>query len=228
MNARFLAVLLGFCALSTTVSAAKPRLVADAITVARPLTLKQAGPATLAGIEPVGEAALKPGPVEVKRLGQDRFGQSQIIAYRPGGNQSIQEELLRAGQALAYDRAASPKPWLKAEAEARAAKRGVWGSTTYISSPATAEKSMGKFRLVTGNVTSSYKGRDMWWLNFGEDWKTDFSLRIPRKAWRSFGKEFAVTDGSCLRARGVIFLDNGPAIEVTRPEQLERLDANAC
>lgn len=226
--AQFLAVFLVFCGFGITADAAKPRLSTDEITAVSPLTLKQVGPARWAGIELLEKAKITPGPVQVKKLGQDRYGHAQVVLYRPGAKQSMQEELLSMGRAVLQDRTASPAAWKKAEASARAGGRGIWNNPDAILVPAKAGEAMGTFRFVQGKVTRTYQGRDMWWINFGEDWKTDFSLRIPKRAWRSFGKDFAIADGACLRARGTIFHDNGPAIELTRPEQLEMLHANAC
>lgn len=226
MTARFALVLLIFCGFSVTDAWARSRTLADRVTAVEPglITLETHGPATLAGVwlSPDATLELKPGAaVEIKALPKDRYNRTPVWLYAPGSNATLQEALVGQGQAMLYDRAASPAAWRKAEASAKATRLGLWASA-----PLTPEKvgeHVGKVVRVQGRVTRTYKSRSMHYINFGEDWKTDFSLRIPRKAWRAFGKEFAVTDGACVQARGSVFLDNGPMIELTRPEQMEIL-----
>ncbi len=229
MNARFAAVILIFCGFAVTDAQARPRTAPDRVTAvtAAGFSLEKLGPAVLSGVIVLsGDAGLKVGEaVEVKALAKDRYGRTPVFLYKPGAKQAWQEHLLEQGAALAYDRAALPKAWLKQEASAQQARRGIWKDIRVTA--VSASEHSGEFRVVEGTVTRTYKSRTMYYINFGEDWKTDFSLRIPRKAWRSFGKAFALADGSVVRARGAIFYDNGPMIEITRPEQLEVLHANA-
>lgn len=231
MIARFTAVLLVFCGFAVTDTQARPRTVADTVTAVEQgtVTLKTLGATTLAGIWLPAEATpnLKPGEaVDVKTLPTDRYGRTPVILYRAGSKSTVQEALLSDGVAMAYDRAATPAAWCAAEAAAKAARRGLWAQAPLT--PQQAGAHIGEVVRVQGVVTRTYKSRSMHYINFGEDWKTDFSLRIPRKAWRAFGKEFAVADGACVQARGAVFLDNGPMIELARPEQMEMLDADAC
>lgn len=229
MNARFTAVILVFCGFAVTEAHARPRTVPDRVTAitAEGFNLETLGPAVLSGIiVPAGDIGLQVGEaVEVKGLPKDRYGRTPVLLYKAGAKQVWQEHLLGQGTALAYDRAAIPKAWLKQEATAQQARRGIWKDIRVPVEKADAHT--GAFRVVEGTVTRTYKSRTIYYINFGEDWKTDFSLRIPRRAWRSFGKDFTIADGTKLRARGAIFHDNGPMIEITRPEQLEVLHANA-
>lgn len=212
-----------FCALTATAQA-RPRTLADAITGTGhggEITLRDAGSALLAGIVAMQPPSLAPQPVEVKLVDRDRYGRARVIAYREGQHSSLQEEWLRTGRALVYDRAPTPAAWLAAERDAEVHRRGVWGQEGFVRPVGQLTAEAAGLVLVEGKVTRSYKGREMWYVNFGEDWKTDASLRIPRRAWRSMGQDFAVADGQCLRARGAVFQENGPMIEITRPEQLE-------
>lgn len=229
MKSRSIAVLLAFCGLAVTGAQAKPRTVTDQVTVAGTagMELQTLGPAILAGVMvPSGELGLAVGDtVEVKALSKDRHGRTPVILYKAGDQQAWQEHLLRQGRAFVYDRTATPKAWLTEEQGARRAKRGLWADPPLPAHEAAG--ALGQFHFVEGTVTRTFKSRSMYYINFGDDWKTDFSLRIPRKAWRSFGQDFTVAPGSTLRARGTVFLDNGPMIEITRPEQLEVLHADA-
>lgn len=163
--------------------------------------------------------------VSTRTLGQDRYGRAVVIPKH--GRATLQELLLREGVVVAYDAAATPTAWLEAEAMARTAELGLWGESTDILTPERAAEAMGRFAVVEGKVTRTYKGRQEMYINFGTDWKTDFSVMVPKRAWRSFASGLDGLEGKMLRVRGVVHPENGPMITLTRPEQMERLDANA-
>ncbi len=159
----------------------------------------------------------------------DRYGRESAIVSAKGSTISLQEQLLAEGLALLYPTASlrPVKRWQQAERAAEKADRGWWqgpdcgGSCTHADEVAVDTQPM---QLVSGRVTRTYKGRDAYYINFGADWKTDFSLMIPRRAWRSFGERLLVPDGALIRARGKVIRDNGPMIVITRPEQMELRD----
>jgi hypothetical protein len=224
MPPRHVVFFLCFCAVSASAPAATPpvdRLVA--VDAQGSLQFEKTGPALLQGV------VLEPGardwlllqqgkPIWLHARGSDRYGRAQVVPRVSSKRNALswQEQLLAGGLATAYDRNALPKKWLKAERPVATIPA------------AQAEERVGHFAQVSGRVTRQYKGRQFWYVNFGEDWKSDFSLRIPRRAWRSMGKDFAVRDGERVIARGAVFLDNGPAIEITRPEQLQWPDRTAA
>lgn len=188
------------------------------------LRFAHAGEAVLAGIVPGPAAAAwlhaRQGQAAVVRvLGTDRYGRARLAVRdsRQRGSADWQELLLRDGSALLYDRVAAPPRWRAAEAAACHAQRGWWRQ---VQAPSAAEEADGRFILVRGTVTRSYKNRRVYYINFGANWQTDFSLRIPRRSWRGFGADFTVADGATITARGTVMRDNGPMIEITRPEQL--------
>jgi hypothetical protein len=210
--------------------AAAPRLGADELLshkrfAAGEVQLANTGKAALAGIvltEPeVAQKALSNPTLRIQKRGIDRYGRTLVVLYPPEGKISWQEQWLRQGYAVIYDAAPVPAAWRKAEAEARHAQRGSWRRADFIQSTQKVEAKVGMFALVKGVVTRTYKARDAYYVNFGEDWKTDFSLKIPRRAWRSFGEKLEVMPGTTILARGVIVSENGPMIMLSRPEQWE-------
>ena len=63
------------------------------------------------------------------------------------------------------------------------------------------------------------------YLNFGADWRTDFTVRIDER----FADRFDVEDLEALesyrvRVRGVIVDENGPMIRLAYPGRLEVLE----
>ena len=74
------------------------------------------------------------------------------------------------------------------------------------------------------NITARVRNRI--YLNFGEDYKTDFTISIDRTAWSMFtesGLDPLSLEGKIVLVRGWIKDFNGPLIEVTHPEQIEIL-----
>ena len=231
MNPRFAAVLLMFCGFTVTDAGARPRTMPDRVISIeeQAVTLERTGRITLSGLwlDPAAPLPLAPGQrVEVKAQPTDRYGRTPVLIFEVGGKDPLQKQLLADGSAMLYGPMAAPAAWRKAEAGAKATKRGLWSEAAL--KPDQMGEHMGEVARVKGSVTRTYKSRSMHYINFGEDWRTDFSLRIPRRAWRAFGKEFTVADGACIEARGAVFDDNGPMIEITRPEQMEIVHANAC
>ncbi len=65
------------------------------------------------------------------------------------------------------------------------------------------------------------------YLNFGADWKTDFTVTVAPRDRRLFddaGIDPGAFAGARLRVRGWVKQYNGPMIEVTHPEQIEVLE----
>ncbi len=114
---------------------------------------------------------------------------------------------------------------LALEAEARAARRGLWALAAFrVLDTAAAGSQLDRFHLVEGRViaTSNTKGR--LWLNFGSDWRTDFTVALDGAAQRRFkaaGVDPVALHGKIIRVRGWLRLYNGPLIDVTHPEQIE-------
>lgn len=213
---------------------ARPRTLPDRITAwdaaTGHLQLQTTGAAVLAGIalpRPALAQSLleRIGPeVEIKSWGTDRYGRARVLVFAPKAAQPVQVDLLRAGAALAYDDRAIQAAWRNAETEARRARRGLWATPPL---PADAvPDSPGRFVLLQGTVTSVYAARHAYYVNFGDDWKTDFSVSIPKRAWRAFGGQPAIVPGTAWRMRGALIHENGPMLVVTRPEQMEPLDAD--
>ena len=63
---------------------------------------------------------------------------------------------------------------------------------------------------------STFRTREDLYLNFGENYKTDFTVRIPKRAWKQFGD----MDGKEITVRGVVREYNGPMIVADFKEQV--------
>ncbi len=146
----------------------------------------------------------------------------------PGAAVWVQGALLEAGMARVYtfrDNRALIAELLAAERLARAAGRGLWADAFYaLRTPATASQFVNSFQVVEGRVLDVAVVRGRAYLNFGPDWKTDFTVSVtPRdlRAFKAQGVDVEVYQGQSVRVRGWLRNWNGPMIEVTHPEQIE-------
>lgn len=146
-------------------------------------------------------------------VGEDRYGRPLITG--------AQEVALRDGVAVIYAFGPVDAAWRAAEAEARAAGRGVWAQGALVIPVAQADRYVGEFHVVEGVVTRVYKARDATYINFGSNWRTDFSIAISGRGRRAFRDLLTqITPGTRLEARGVLIQENGPMLRPLRPEQL--------
>ena len=163
----------------------------------------------------------------------DRYGRLVAQAYLADGRW-LQGELLGAGLARvatgpdSRERAAE---MLAKEAEARATRLAAWASPVYaVASPTTVRDRIGSFAVVEGDVVAARRVKDRVYLNFGQDWRDDFTVTIAAAALPLFarsGLDPLALDGQRIRVRGWVERYNGPAIEATHPEQIEVLGAAA-
>ena len=159
---------------------------------------------------------------------EDRHGRILGHLTTPDGTW-IQGSMLQAGYARVYtfdDNRSLIAEMLALEAEARAAKRGIWANAYYrIRTPNDLQGTTDSFQIVEGRVLAVGLSRDRAFLNFGPDYKTDFTIAIAKRDFKNFGRGFYPTrfDGKLLRVRGWVEAVNGPSIDVTHPEQIEVL-----
>ncbi len=163
----------------------------------------------------------------------DRHG--RLLAHlHDASGQWVQGEMLRAGMARVYsfaDNRALVAEMLALEREARAARRGIWGHPFYAVRAADAlDRDIGTFQVVEGRVRKAAKVKGTVYLNFGDDWRSDFTVVIDAEARRLFrkaGVDPEAYEGKSVRVRGWLKLFNGPMIQATHPEQIEPADSAA-
>lgn len=143
----------------------------------------------------------------------------------------LQGDLLMRGLARVYsfaDNRALVPEMLELEAAARRARRGIWRLDWYAVTPQQdAARRIGEFALIEGRVMATAIVRGRGFVNFGPDYRTDFTASIAPRDLRVFAREgidIARYEGRTLRIRGWVKSYNGPMIEVTHPEQIEELE----
>jgi micrococcal nuclease len=158
----------------------------------------------------------------------DRWG--RLLAQLHAGDVWLQREMLRRGLARVYtfrDNRSHAAALYEAEDEARRARRGIWALDWYrILAHGETDGHIGTFQLVEGTPVSVAVVRGTGYLNFGRDWKSDFTASISESDMRTFrraGVDIHVYEGKLIRVRGWLVSRNGPMIAVTHPEQIEVL-----
>jgi micrococcal nuclease len=165
--------------------------------------------------------------------GPDRYG--RLVAYAfirtPSGETLVQHELVAAGHALVSPTAsaATCRIYLRnAERDARNGGLGLWGDPYYAvkaaADPADVLVEQGRFTLVQGKVLSVRESGGIVYVNFGQRWSEQFTVTILKRNERIFagaGLTPKALAGRSIEVRGWVEERGGPAIEVSRPEQIE-------
>jgi endonuclease YncB( thermonuclease family) len=164
--------------------------------------------------------------------GMDRWGRVLAHLQRDDGIW-LQGALLQAGLARTYsfaDNTALVAETLALEQAARNDHRQMWGRSYYtIRAASGVGPYEGSFQLVEGIVLDVARVRGRPFLNFGSDYRTDFTVLAPSKVRRAFekaGQPLEALKGQVVRVRGWVKEWNGAMIELTHMEQLERLSSD--
>lgn len=143
----------------------------------------------------------------------------------------IQGKLVARGMARVYsfrDNRTRAAELLAIEKTARRARLGIWRHRYYrVIGADKARRFIDTFQLIEGRVLNTAVVRGRAYLNFGKNWRTDFTITIAPRHLRLF-RRLAVLpekfDGRRVRVRGWLRSYNGPLIEATHPEQIELLE----
>jgi endonuclease YncB( thermonuclease family) len=139
-------------------------------------------------------------------------------------------EMISRGMARVYtfrDNRSCAEELLVAENVAREEGLGIWSDKFYrIRSSDKVDKDVDTFQLVEGQVQTAAMRSNGAYLDFGQDWRTDFSLYIAKRNLKRFEKanlNIMSLAHKNIRVRGWIDYRSGPIIELTHPEQIEIL-----
>lgn len=147
----------------------------------------------------------------------------------------LQAELLRAGVAIfAPDRAgaACADALRAAEAQASQAKAGLWGKSAprlvySADAPKSFTSASGHYVIARGRIVSLGKTRSTRYLNFGNYWKTDFTVTLKASdeddvntALGRSGWTLDALEGQVVEIRGSVQDRDGPSMVLRHPEQL--------
>lgn len=219
--------------------AATPVCAAETVHVARILSgdevaLTDGRTLRLAAIKAAPEAEIwlranaEGRDARLQAVSTDRYGRLTAALYIDGRDVPVQDDLLRMGAASVYPLTGA-EPYidnlLEAEAAARAQGLGMWANA--YTDAADAEKLIGHYGFVQGRVAEVAKVGSKIYINFGEDWREDFTVTIPAKYAKEFrkaGQDPMAFKNRILRVRGWITRDSGPGLTATDPRQVDISD----
>jgi len=180
--------------------------------------------------------------VQTSHQPKDAYGRwlGHVFWRTPDGRHAwANGTLVRDGYAHVYTFAdnALYAPELGAyEAMAQANRRGLWALPAWqvrAAARCCAREDIGHFRLVEGTVRNTAHVRrakgGRTYLNFGDDWKTDFTVMIADSD-RAWFKQAGIRDienhykGKRVRVHGILQPVNGVQVRVTHPAQMAILD----
>jgi micrococcal nuclease len=154
---------------------------------------------------------------------------SRTLAYVYVRETMINRELVLSGVALAVPYPPNLKHQRELSAamdEARRAKRGLWADPgRWMVDSDDTSRFIGESKTIVGRVVSTGLIGAGIFLNFGPDYKTDFTAFIPRDDLAYFS-ETGVTNpadyyrGKTVEVTGSIYEKNGPSITVRHPGQI--------
>lgn len=170
---------------------------------------------------------------------RDRYGRRVIHAFTSQEPRVwLQSALVEAGQARVSAIAGETeclRELLLLESVARAKRIGLWANPVYSvraarDTPALTAR-LGTFQLVEGWVASVTRRRNTVFLNFGRDWRWDFTAavdlrRTPEK--EAVAARLQALQGRLVRVRGFIERRNGPFVSLASAGAVEELPEGAA
>lgn len=119
---------------------------------------------------------------------------------------------------------------LELEKTARNNEQGLWDIEEYkLLSPETAESKIGSYQIIEGIVQKVGSSKNTLFLNFGANWRDDFTISLERSIIRELsrsGYNPREWGGQKVRVRGWLESYNGPHIKLDHTERLEYLGRN--
>jgi endonuclease YncB( thermonuclease family) len=165
---------------------------------------------------------------------RDRYNRAlaQVHLLSPDGGEDVwlQAAMVRRGMARVYtwpDEQIDADTLYREEVRARERAAGLWADPAYAvrgPDPNALAQFVDSVQLVEGIVTSTADIRGRAYLNFGADYRTDFTVAVAKKHRKRFIQVDPVSlEGARVRVRGWIELTNGPMIWASHPARIEIL-----
>ena len=191
--------------------------------------------ATIAASRAALTRAVGNRPLLLAFTGQERDRYGRLIAQLFVDDEWLQGALLAAGWVRAAPDIATEScagVLLEAEAQARETGKGHWADGRFSvlrmeQLIANEQRLAGSFQIVEGTVVEVGDFRGRYFLNFGEDYRTDFTVTIAPRDMRNFrasGVDLNALEGRQVRVRGWMESYNGPNMPISIPGTIEVID----
>lgn len=168
----------------------------------------------------------------------DRHGRAsaQMYAMATDKRTWIQRVLIERGHAMVSSRSGGTASCLRSllatEALARQTRQGLWASAAYrvhdAADVAGLSRLRSSFAIVEGKVRSVTRLSGRLLLNFGDDWRTDFTAVVPKRLLSKATDDavkLQVLTGHTIRVRGWIERRYGPSVEIFSTSDIEDLNS---
>lgn len=159
---------------------------------------------------------------------KNRLNQSLYHVVIDDSGSWVQGVLVRLGLARVRSEPANPemaRALYTLEAQARAGKVGLWAFEPYqVITPEQTPLHLNSYAIVEGKVISAARKQNVIYLNFGQNWRDDFTVSIKSQNIKRFQKgDLNPLDlnGRTVRVRGWLESYNGAHIEIDHPESIE-------
>ena len=174
--------------------------------------------------------------VRYDRMRRDRYGRLLAQGFNAAGLW-LQAAQVENGSARIHGDGANRlglRDLLALEATARDRGLGIWRHPVFAVRDAGdpgLKRLAGSFQIVAGRVATAAAIKDLGYINFGSDRRTDLTLVLKRPVLQMMKAEADPTmidlpslGGRRIRCRGWLDLHDGPSIEISHPEQIEILE----
>lgn len=161
----------------------------------------------------------------------NRMGQHIAHIERTADGAWVQGTLIGLGLARVRTTQRTPEmaeAMYALEKQARNSGAGIWGDERYkVITPEEAGNHLDSMQIVEGHIEATALNNNRLFLNFGKDWRSDFTVSIAPSDKRLFSKiglDPLSWGGKRVRVRGWVREYNGPYIEINHPQAIELLD----
>lgn len=157
----------------------------------------------------------------------------KIVHIQLPGGEWLQHILVERGTAFVFprgDHISGIEALYAAEDEARQNSLGIWQTNRILSvKNGTDNKDIrtGWFQVIRGTVLNAARVRRQTFLNFGENWRKDFTVEIPasaRQAFKKAGVDPMSFQSQFVEVRGWVTWKGGPHIMVEGPGQIRIIE----
>jgi len=167
---------------------------------------------------------------------RDRYGRTlaHLFVEQDGKRAWVQGELLSSGQARVYGLPGSyacMRELLAHERVAREASSGLWANAAYALRSARRTRELmrrrNSYEIVAGTAVKVAATKARTYINFGADWRSDFTAGIEARVLRAnpeWAQTLAALEGKRIEVRGWIQYRNGPYIDIEDPSQIAPVD----
>lgn len=147
---------------------------------------------------------------------QNRYGQNVI------SDADILYDMAEGGSAYIYPHDYKDisliERLLEAEDQARTNRTGcIWSSNKTAFNTAENIQDTGQFIIVQGIILDVYESYENIYLNFGPEWKTDFTVRIDKSNKSFKNMDLKTYIDKTIQVRGFVEYYNGPSLTLEHP-----------